>query len=105
MKIFCFDLAVLEVQREMGHGIDFLIHDSLMFDAVDPRQRALALERAHEVALKRNSQYICALNSDMVPTDDFTPGFTFDAFVKLRLSDASERDRLLGIRFARPGKA
>jgi len=40
MKIFCYDLMLISFARQRGLGIDFLIHDSTIFDGVDPRQRA-----------------------------------------------------------------
>lgn len=105
MKIFCFDLAVLEscVRRDLS--IDFLIHDSEMFDGVDSRQRAAALELAHKVAKRTGTQYICALNSDMVPHDDFRSGFTLDEFVRCRLTDGDVSGTLLGIRFEPPAQS
>lgn len=99
MLIFCFDLTVLQLQKRLGRGMDFLIHDSLMFDPVDTRQRARALERAHRVTSEIGAQYICALNSDMVPEKDFSDGFDYEQFVRLRLSDESPEGRLLGIHF------
>lgn len=104
MKVFCFDLAVLELQMQARKGIDFLIHDTLMYDSVDARQRALAFERAHEVTVALGGQYICTINSDMVPTEDFTEGFDFQQHVRLTLSDATPAESLLGMRFERPGK-
>ncbi len=104
MKIFCFDLTVLQLQMQTHRGIDFLIHDTLMYDAVDTRQRALAFERAHEVTTSLGGQYICTINSDMVPTEDFSEGFDFQQYVRLTLSDATPSESLLGIRFERPGK-
>lgn len=99
MQIFCFDLAVLQLQRYLERGMDFLIHDSLLFDPVDARQRARALERAHEVTTEMGAQYICTLNSDMVPEGDFSPDFDYRRFVRLRLSDESPEGRLLGIHY------
>ncbi len=99
MLIFCFDLTVLQLQKRLGRSMDFLIHDSLMFDPVDTRQRARALERAHEVTSEIDAQYICALNSDMIPEKDFSKGFDYEQFVRLRLSDESPEGRLLGIHF------
>lgn len=104
MKIFCFDLAVLQVQMETRNGIDFLIHDTLMYDSVDARQRALAFERAHKTTTKLGGQYICTINSDMVPASDFSEGFNFNKYVRLTLSDATPSGSLLGMRFERPGK-
>ena len=104
MKIFCFDLAVLQLQMQSRRGIDFLIHDTLMYDSVDARQRALAFERAHEITAALGGQYICTINSDMVPTADFTDGFDFKKYVRLTLSDAAPSESLLGIRFERLSK-
>lgn len=102
MKIFCFDLAVLQLQMQMRKGIDFLIHDTLIYDSVDARQRALAFERAHQVTSALGGQYICTINSDMVPASDFTVGFDFQQHVRLHLSDATPSGSLLGMRFERP---
>lgn len=102
MKIFCFDLAMLELQLLSGKGIDFLIHDTLMYDAVDARQRALAFELAHDVTETFGGQYICTMNSDMVPYQDFSDDFDFKQHVRLTLKDALPSESLLGIRFERP---
>ncbi|MDE2795478.1 MAG: DUF2326 domain-containing protein [Gemmatimonadota bacterium] len=99
MKIFCLDLALLEFSTRRGLGIDFLVHDSEMFDGVDSRQRAAAIQRAREVAEATGTQYICALNSDMVPYDDFRDGFAFDEHVRLRLTDGDPAGTLLGMVF------
>lgn len=99
MKIFCYDLMLVSFARQRGLGIDFLIHDSTIFDGVDPRQRAHALELAAKMAKIHGFQYICTLNTDMVPAGDFTPGFNFEELVKLRLTDTDPRGSLLGFRF------
>ena len=103
LKIFCFDLAMLQLQMQARAGIDFLIHDTLMYDSVDARQRALAFERAHAVTTALGGQYICTINSDMIPTDDFSEGFDFQERVRLTLTDATPAGSLLGMRFDRPG--
>lgn len=99
MKIFCFDLMLLQLMPIRNIPIDFLIHDSSLYDGVDSRQRALALERACEVSEATNTQYICTLNSDMVPQGDFSPGFDFDKYVRLTLTDKSPSGSLLGFQF------
>lgn len=99
MKIFCFDLAVLEFSAGREMAIDFLIHDSEMYDGVDSRQRAAALERARKVTERTGTQYVCALNSDMVPYSDFREGFVFDDYVRCRLQDGAASGTLLGIAF------
>ena len=105
MKVFCFDLVLLEFSAQRGLGIDFLIHDSELYDGVDSRQRAAALQRAHEVAKATDTQYICALNSDMVPYDDFNEGFDFDKHVRLRLTDKEPAGTLLGMVFDPPPRS
>jgi uncharacterized protein YydD (DUF2326 family) len=99
MKVFCYDLMLISFARQRGLGIDFLIHDSTIFDGVDPRQRAHALELASAMAEKYGFQYICALNTDMVPVSDFSSGFDFEPLVRLRLTDTDPTGSLLGFRF------
>ena len=102
MKIFCFDLSVLEFCAGRDMSIDFLVHDSEMFDGVDSRQRAAAIERAYEVTERTGTQYICALNSDMVPQDEFSERFVFDKHIRLRLTDGDPSGTLLGIIYDPP---
>ena len=102
MKIFCFDLAMLRMQMKVGKGINFIIHDTLMYDSVDARQRALAFELAHDVTNQLGAQYICTINSDMIPTKDFSEGFDFERCVRLILSDSGPSERLLGMSFEMP---
>lgn len=99
MKIFCYDLTLICFARERGLGIDFLIHDSTIFDGVDPRQRAHALELAAAMAKKYGFQYICTLNTDMVPLNDFSADFDFNSLVRMRLTDTDPSGSLLGFRY------
>lgn len=99
MKIFCYDLVLISFARQRGLGIDFLIHDSTIFDGVDPRQRAHALELAAAMSKEFNFQYICTMNTDMVPINDFSKGFDFESLVRLRLTDTDASGSLLGFRY------
>lgn len=99
MTIFAFDLMLLEVQKAQGRGLDFLIHDSMLFDGVDSRQVASALELAEKVCSDNNLQYICAFNSDDIPYDEFEDDFYLDENIVLRLSDIDSSGSLLGIDF------
>jgi uncharacterized protein YydD (DUF2326 family) len=99
MKIFCYDLMLICFARKRGLGIDFLIHDSTIFDGVDPRQRAHALELASKMAKEYRFQYICTLNTDMVPSSDFSPDFDYSSLVRLRLTDTDPSGSLLGFRY------
>lgn len=99
MKVFCYDLMLSQLWAERADRPSFLVHDSTIFDGVDERQRALALELANNETKQRGFQYICMLNSDLIPIKDFSKGFNFTGFVRLRLTDATEDGGLLGIRF------
>lgn len=99
MKIFCYDLMLVSFARERGLGIDFLIHDSTIFDGVDPRQRAHAIELARQMSAKYGFQYILTLNSDALPTNDFSPNFGIDGYVRLVLTDTDPSGGLFGFRY------
>lgn len=99
MKIFCYDLMLVSFARERGLGIDFLIHDSTIFDGVDPRQRAHAIELAVQMSEKYGFQYILTLNSDALPTDDFSADFDADGYIRLVLTDTDPSGSLLGFRY------
>ena len=99
MKVFCYDLMLAQLWATKQPRPRMLIHDSTIFDGVDERQTARALEMAQREADRWGFQYICALNSDTLPYDDFSPGFDLDQFVKLRLTDESVEGGLLGIRY------
>jgi len=69
MTLFCFDLTMLEEGITTAHHPDFLVHDSSVFDGVDPRQRAGALRFAQAMVESTGGQYICTINSNDVPSD------------------------------------
>jgi len=76
MKVFCYDLMLIQIWSRYQDMPGFLIHDSTIFDAVDERQVAKAMELAAEEAENKGFQYICTINSDKVPYGEFTEGFT-----------------------------
>ena len=69
MTLFCFDLTMLEEGITTAHHPDFLVHDSSVFDGVDPRQRAGALHFAQAMVEATGGQYICTINSNDVPDE------------------------------------
>jgi uncharacterized protein YydD (DUF2326 family) len=101
MKVLCYDLTLAQLKSDDNLGINFLIHDSSIFDGVDERQIAKGLERAYKLSNEWDFQYICTLNSDTVPIKDFSPGFKdiFDSSVRLVLDDSTEEGGLFGFRF------
>jgi uncharacterized protein YydD (DUF2326 family) len=90
-------LAQLWSQRVPSPNI--LIHDSTIFDGVDERQIALAIELAAKESQKLGFTYICMFNSDMIPNGEFSPEFDFNSFVKCTLTD-NDDGNLLGINFS-----
>jgi uncharacterized protein YydD (DUF2326 family) len=99
MKVFCYDLMLARLWSGKSPSPGLLIHDSTIFDGVDERQRAIALETAEKESSQNNFQYICTLNSDNVPWNEFSGKFNLKNYVKLSLTDVSENGCLLGIRF------
>ena len=99
MKILCYDLMLAQLWSTRRHSSALLIHDSTVFDGVDERQVAHALELAATEAESRGFQYVCALNSDTLPLNDFSSEFGLGGFVRLRLTDESAGGGLLGIRY------
>ena len=100
MQIFCFDLMLADLATRRGMGPGFLVHDSHLFDGVDERQVAKALQLGADHAASVGYQYIVTMNSDALPRDGFRPGFDVSAFVlQTKLTDATETGGLFGIRF------
>ena len=99
MKIFCYDLMLAQLWATKQPSPRLLMHDSTIFDGVDERQIAQSLELAHQEAENNGFQYVCALNSDTLPSNEFSPSFDLQSFMRLRLTDESEEGGLLGIRY------
>ena len=98
MKIFCFDLMLMKLcaKRKMGPG--FLVHDSHLFDGVDTRQIANALQVGAETAEEIGFQYIVTMNSDALPKE-WPVGFEISEYVlPVRLTDDTEDGGLFGVR-------
>lgn len=100
MQIFCFDLMLMQLCHERNIGPGFLVHDSHLFDGVDERQTAKALQLGAEFSEELGFQYIVTMNSDMVPKEGFSEGFDFNKHIlSMRLTDESDSGGLFGIRF------
>ena len=100
MQIFCFDLMLIELQAEREASPGFLIHDSHLFDGVDERQVAGALQLGAQRAEAGGFQYIVTMNTDALPREGFDPAFAVrDYFMDVRLTDAGDDGGLFGIRF------
>jgi uncharacterized protein YydD (DUF2326 family) len=97
MTLFCFDLTMLEEGIVTAHHPDFLVHDSSVFDGVDPRQRASALRFAQEMVEATGGQYICTINSNDVPDEVFEEDWFRAGIVRTVLD--TETGGLVGRKF------
>ncbi|MFI0592397.1 ABC-three component system protein [Streptomyces griseus] len=99
MVIFCFDLTVAVLAHRHHRGPDFLIHDSHLFDGVDDRQLAAALQLAADVTEQEDMQYIATFNSDDLDKAD-RQGFNAGPYVREpHLTDRLDEGGLFGFRF------
>ncbi|WP_199433872.1 ABC-three component system protein [Qaidamihabitans albus] len=100
MVMFCFDLTVAVTAKRGGRGPDFLVHDSHLFDGVDERQVARALELAREVVDFEGMQYIATINSDDLAKAGAKGVELQDSVISPRLTDVYEDGGLFGFRFS-----
>ena len=98
MQIFCFDMMLMALCAQRGVGPGFLVHDSHLFDGVDSRQVAKALQVGAAAAVKLGFQYIVTMNSDVVP-QELPDNFLKDVALPTRLTDSEVTGGLFGIRF------
>lgn len=99
MEIFCLDLSLFTIVHERFNGPGFLVHDSHLFDGVDERQVAIALQLGASAAGVER-QYIVTMNSDIFDRLPLPQEFDRGAIIlPTRLSDASETGGLFGFRF------
>jgi uncharacterized protein YydD (DUF2326 family) len=100
MKIFCYDLTLSQLWSDTVKN-HLLIHDSTIFDGVDERQVAKSLELVAAESERLDFQYICTINSDDVPSGEFSTDFAkkFKNATRIILTDKDESQSLLGFRF------
>lgn len=99
MQVFCFDMMLMRFCAERGIGPGFLFHDSHLFDGVDERQVAKALQLGAKMADSLGFQYIVTMNEDALPAE-LPEDFDLEQYIMpTRLTDATEDGGLFGIRF------
>jgi uncharacterized protein YydD (DUF2326 family) len=97
ISIFAFDLLLQQFKK--NHSIDFIFHDSRLFESIDPRQIKKMFELLNRDVKNFNFQYICSFNEDKLNSvkDLFENTNEYQNLVenniKLRLSDTN---KLLG---------
>lgn len=102
MATFCFDMTLAVVAHRAGRGPDFLVHDSHLFDGVDDRQLARALDTAARLVEAEGMQYVVTINEDDLNKTAHL-GFDPEPYViEPRLTDAYEEGGLFGFRFDAP---
>jgi uncharacterized protein YydD (DUF2326 family) len=100
MEIFCFDLALFKVVTASLGGPGFLLHDSHLFDGVDERQIAGALQLGLEATQGKGLQYFVTMNSDIFGRLPLPKTIDVNKVVlETRLSDDGEEGGLFGFRF------
>jgi len=99
MAIFAFDLMLARVTAERGTSPGFLVHDSHLYDGVDDRQKAIALNLANEYSKRWGFQYIVTMNSNDLPSSDLTDFDLEGAVVRPVLTDKTATGGLFGMRF------
>lgn len=101
VKLFCYDLTMLF--KGKNHNVDFIFHDSRLFDGVDERQKALMFKTVYEYFLNSNKQYIATINQNQI--NEIKPLLENNDFSKiiesntiLTLTDDNDSEKLLGIK-------
>ncbi|HHX11923.1 MAG TPA: DUF2326 domain-containing protein [Clostridiales bacterium] len=101
VKIFCYDLTLLF--QGHNHKMNFVFHDSRLFDGIDERQKAEIFRIAYEEFSNKNKQYIATVNQNQLSeiksqfTDEELQKIITDNTV-LTLTDESDTQKLLGIK-------
>ncbi|MCG7850114.1 MAG: DUF2326 domain-containing protein [ANME-2 cluster archaeon] len=101
VKIFCYDLTILF--KGHNHNIDFVFHDSRLFDGTDERQKTDMFKTVYQKFAQTNKQYIATVNQNQL--DEIKKHISDDEFENiitqntvLTLTDESDSEKLLGIK-------
>lgn len=101
VKIFCYDLTILF--KGHNHKINFIFHDSRLFDGTDPRQKRDMFNIIYQKFAGTGKQYIATVNQNQL--DEIKNQLSDDEFnniinqnTVLTLTDESHSEKLLGIK-------
>lgn len=101
VKIFCYDLAILIEGK--NHKIDFIFHDSRLYDGIDKRQKTTMFKIINDVFNNKNMQYISTVNQNQLKeirgnlSEEEYKTLIEDNTI-LKLTDDSDKEKLLGIK-------
>ncbi len=100
VKIFCYDMTLLF--KGQNHNINFVFHDSRLFDGIDERQKTELFRILSELFNTTNKQYIATVNQNQL--NEIKSCMSFEEFnhiinknIVLELTDEKDSDKLLGI--------
>lgn len=101
VKIFCYDLSILIEGK--NHNIDFVFHDSRLYDGIDERQKTTMFKIINDVFLNGSKQYISTINQNQL--QEIRNNLTEEEYKILiedntimTLTDDSDSEKLLGIK-------
>jgi len=101
VKIFCYDLSLLF--KGKNHKMNFIFHDSRLFDSIDERQKTAMFKIISDSFSNTNMQYIATINQNQLieiqrnMTDDEFKNI-LDNNTILTLTDDNDSEKLLGIK-------
>ena len=100
VKIFCYDMTLLF--KGQNHNIDFIFHDSRLFDGIDERQKTELFKIVYEEFANSRKQYIATVNQNQLnEIKDYMEPELFQKIINdntvLTLTDDDESEKLLGI--------
>jgi uncharacterized protein YydD (DUF2326 family) len=101
VKIFCYDLSILLMGK--NHKIDFIFHDSRLYDGIDERQKSVMFKIMKNEFSSTGKQYIATINQNQVNElrANMTPEEYNEIFQDntiLTLTDDGDSEKLLGIK-------
>jgi uncharacterized protein YydD (DUF2326 family) len=101
VKIFCYDLSILIEGK--NHNIDFVFHDSRLYDGIDERQKTTMFKIINDIFFSGSKQYISTVNQNQL--QEIRNNLSEDEYKTLienntilTLTDDSDNEKLLGIK-------
>ena len=101
VKIFCYDLTILF--KGHNHKMNFIFHDSRLFDGTDERQKTDIFRTVYKHFSKGSNQYIATVNQNQLNEikDQMSPE-EFKRIIMnntiLTLTDNLDSEKLLGLK-------
>jgi len=101
VKIFCYDTTLLF--HGDNHNINFIFHDSRLYDGIDEVQKAEMFKIIYELFRNSNNQYIASINQNQLnEIKDLLTNTEYENIITnstiLELTDASDSEKLLGVK-------